>query len=168
MKAPLMLLCFLAVPAFSQESAVEILAPFTAHWKGVFKVYSHDGRLLHQIEVEQRYWWQGEEQLAEFIEKDRRGGVVKARARNYVKEGRLYCAVEKDNGEKSVHLGRFEDGALFWFRKNEDGATLESFKERVIHGARGREYHIDGVGVYGTGANASVLIFEGRYLESKP
>jgi hypothetical protein len=164
-----LILLGVASAAFSQEpSAREILAPFTAHWKGVFKVYSYDGRLLNQIEVEQRYWWQGEEQHAEFIEKDRSGRLVKAKARNYAQNGKLYCAVEKDNGEKSLHHGHFEDGALFWFRKTEDQATIESFKERVLPGARGKEYHIDGIGIYGSGAKASCLLFEGRYYESKP
>lgn len=144
------------------QTAREIFAPFTGQWKGVFKVYTHEGKLINQIAVEQRYWWEGEVQHAAFVEKSQDGKIVRAQARNYEANGKLYCAVEKDNGEKSLHLGRFEDGALFWFRKEE--GTLESFKERVLQGRNGKEYHIDGFGVYGSGEGASHLLFEGRYF----
>ena len=156
-----------AVAAAQESHARRAFEPFTAHWKGTFKVYSHEGRLLDQLEVEQRYWWQGNEQHATFVEKYRDGRVVRAEARNYVQDGQLYCAVEKDNGEKSLHHGRWEDGALFWYRKTEDGAITECFKERVMVGTGGREYHIDGFGLYGAGKEASGLLFEGRYYEMK-
>jgi len=157
----------LLIPAFSAhaQSAREIFAPFNAHWKGVFKVYTHDGRLLHTIEVEQRYWWDGNVQRATFIEKARDGKIVRAQAKNYEENGKLFCAVEKDNGEKSLHLGHYADGALFWFRKEE--GKVESFKEKVLQGRAGKKYHIDGFGVYGSGEEASHLLFEGRYFEVK-
>jgi len=121
--------------------------------------------LLDRIQVEQNYWWEGEVQHARFIEHQRDGRIVHAQARNYERDGQLYCEVEKDTGEKTVHTGHYEDGALFWFRQSLDGATLESFKERVVRTESGREYRIDGFGVYDTGENASYLHFEGRYKE---
>ncbi len=159
-----LLLLISTFPAQAQTSR-EIFAPFTAHWKGVFKVYAYDGRLLDQIDVEQRYWWEGSVQRATFIEKARDGNVVRAQAKNYEENGKLFCAVEKDNGEKSLHRGHYEDGALFWFRS--ESGKIESFKERVVQGRAGKEYHIDGFGVYGRGKEASYLLFEGRYFEVK-
>ncbi|NUO82793.1 hypothetical protein HUU05_22200 [candidate division KSB1 bacterium] len=157
-------LLLLAVAAHAQ-TAREIFAPFTATWKGVFKIYTHDGRLLDQIEIEQHYWWEGNVQRATFVEKNRDGKVTRAQARNYEAQNKLYCAVEKDSGEKSLHQGHYEDGALFWFRKEE--GKMESFKERVVLGVAGKEYHIDGFGVYGSGKDVSHLLFEGRYFEVK-
>ncbi len=165
LKTNLLLLALIFTFSAHAQSAHEIFAPFNAQWKGVFKVYSHDGRLLDQIDVEQRYWWEGNVQRATFIEKARDGKIVRAQARNYEENGKLFCAVEKDNGEKSLHRGHYEDGALFWFR-NESG-KIESFKERVLQGRAGKEYHIDGFGVYGSGKEASYLLFEGRYFEVK-
>jgi len=159
-----MLLLVITFSAHAQ-SAREIFAPFNAHWKGVFKVYAHDGLLLNAIEVEQRYWWDGNVQRATFIEKARDSKIVRAQARNYEENGKLFCAVEKDNGEQSLHLGHYEDGALFWFRKEE--GKIESFKEKVVQGQAGKEYHIDGFGVYGSGKDTSHLLFEGRYFQVK-
>ena len=152
-------LLLLATAAQAQTSR-EIFAPFTATWRGVFKVYTHDGCLLHQIRVEQRYWWEGNVQRATFVEKTSDGKVTRAHVKNYEENGKLYCAVEKDNGEKSLHLGQYEDGALFWYRKAE--GKIETFKERIVLGPRGKEYHIDGFGIYGTGRDATPLLFEGR------
>ncbi|MDZ7344279.1 MAG: hypothetical protein ONA90_07165 [candidate division KSB1 bacterium] len=56
--------------------------------------------------------------------------------------------MEKDRGERTLHLGRFEDGALFWYRHTPDGRVTESFKERLVETKIGREYQIDGVGIY--------------------
>ena len=165
LKSKLLLLVLIPMFAAHAQSAREIFAPFNAHWKGTFKVYAHDGRLLNTIAVEQRYWWEDNVQRATFIEKSRDGKIVRAQAKNYAENGKLFCAVEKDNGEKSLHLGQYEDGALFWFRQEE--GRIESFKERVLQGKAGKEYHIDGFGVYGCGKEASYLLFEGRYFEAK-
>lgn len=150
-----------------QQAAHQILDPFTAHWRGEFKVYNFDGKLIDQLQVEQRYSWKGNEQIGVFIERYKDGKVVRARARNYEKDGQLVCEVEKDSGERTVHLGRFEDGALFWYRQTLDGKITESFKERVVKTAAGREYQIDGLGIYKNVGSTSVLIFEGRYREMK-
>ncbi len=165
MKKSFILLLLCVAASVHAQTSREIFAPFTANWKGIFKVYTHDGRLLHQIEVEQRYWWEGNVQRATFVEKASDGKITRAQAKNYEANGKLYCAVEKDNGEKSLHLGHYEDGALFWYRKEE--GRIESFKERVVAGPRGKEYHIDGFGVYGSGESASQFLFEGRYFEVK-
>jgi hypothetical protein len=157
----------LGLLSLQQKSLHEILDPFTAKWQGTFKVYSYDGRLVDQLEVEQRYWWEGDEQHAVFIERYRDGKTVRARARNYEKNGQFFCEVEKDTGERTVHLGRFEDGLLFWYRQTPDGNVTESFKERVAKTAAGREYQIDGLGVYKNAGSTSVLFFEGRYREVK-
>ncbi len=167
MKKTLLLssLLILAASSAHAQTSRDFFASFTGKWKGAFKVYTHDGRLINQIEVEQRYWWEGNVQRATFVEKARDGKIVRAHARNYEEHNKLYCAVEKDNGEKSLHLGHYEDGALFWYRREE--GKLESFKERVLQGVAGKEYHIDGFGVYDSGKEASHLLFEGRYFEVK-
>jgi antitoxin component YwqK of YwqJK toxin-antitoxin module len=150
-----------------QQSLRQILDPFNANWRGEFKVYNFDGKLIDQLEVEQRYSWKGDEQHGEFVERYRNGKVARARARNYAKDGQLFCEVEKDTGERTVHLGRFEDGVLFWYRQTPDGKITESFKERVVKTPAGREYQIDGLGIYKNDGSASVLLFEGRYREVK-
>lgn len=69
--------------------------------------------LLDHIAVEQRYWWEGGEQRAAFIERGRDGKVVQAHARNYEKDGRLYCEVKQDNGQQSLPLGHFKEALCF-------------------------------------------------------
>ncbi|MCI0699089.1 hypothetical protein L0337_44690 [candidate division KSB1 bacterium] len=150
-----------------QQTIHQILDPFNANWRGEFKVYNFDGKLIDQLEVEQRYSWKGDEQIGVFIERYKDGKVVRARARNYEKDGQLVCEVEKDSGERTLHLGRFEDGALFWYRQTPDGKITESFKERVVRTGAGRVYQIDGLGVYKSENTTSILLFEGRYREMK-
>lgn len=150
-----------------QKAVHQILERFNANWRGEFKVYNFDGKLIDRLEVEQRYSWKGEEQIGVFIERYKDGKVVRARARNYEKDGQLVCEVEKDNGERTVHFGRFEDGALFWYRQTPDGKITESFKERVVKTQAGREYQIDGLGIYKNEDSTSILLFEGRYREVK-
>ena len=160
------LIVLIAFAAHSQSDlALQAFGPFNAHWKGVFKVYSYHGQLLDELEVEQRYWWEGDTQMATFIERYRDGRVVKAQARNYIKDGSMYCEVKKDTGEETVHLGHYENGTLFWYRKTPDNNTIESFKERVVKNPAGKAYFIDGFGVYGQGDHASYFLFEGRYEE---
>lgn len=163
----LLVLLFLNLFSPQQKTVHQILEPFNANWRGEFKVYNFDGRLIDQLEVEQRYSWKGEEQHGEFVERYRNGKVVRARARNYEKDGQLVCEVEKDGGERTMHLGRYEDGALFWYRQTPDGKITESFKERVVITPAGREYQIDGLGIYKNEGSTSVLLFEGRYREVK-
>ena len=65
-----------------------------------------------------------------------------------------------------VHVDRFEDGALFWYRQTPLGNVTESFKERVVKTKMGREYQIDGLGIYKNEGAASIF-FERRYKEIK-
>lgn len=164
---PLFILLFLNLLSPQQKTLHQILDPFNANWHGEFKVYNFDGKLIDQLEVEQRYSWKGEAQIGVFLERYKDGKVVRAHARNYEKDGRLVCEVEKDNGERTVHLGRFEGGALFWYRQTPDGKIIESFKERVVKTSTEREYQIDGLGIYKNEGSISVLLFEGRYQEIK-
>ena len=145
-------------------TAREILDPFTGHWRGTFRVYTYDGRLVEQLEVEQCYRWDSDVQIGEFIDTYPDGRVVRAEARNYEKNGQLLCEVVKDNGERSLHQGRYTDGRLFWFSKPDDGTKVESFKEAVIDTEDGLVYTIDGFGIYGD----THLLFEGRYHKVKP
>jgi hypothetical protein len=160
----LLLLSFILLSP-QQKTIHQVLEPFNANWRGEFKVYNFDGKLIDQLEVEQRYSWKGDEQHGVFTERHRNGKVIHARARNYEKDGQLVCEVEKDNGERTAHFGHFEDGALFWYRQTPDGKITESFKERVVKTFAGREYQIDGLGIYKNEGSISVLLFEGRYRE---
>ncbi len=161
----LLVLLFLILLSPQQKTAHRILDPFNSNWHGEFKIYNFHGELIDKLEVEQRYSWKGEEQHGVFVERYRNGKVVHARARNYEKDGRLVCEVEKDNGERTEHWGRFEEGALFWYRQTPDGKITESFKERVIKTGAGREYQIDGLGIYKSENGALILQFaESRRL----
>jgi len=160
----LLLYVALAPPAADQKPSPQtIFSPFNGRWQGVFKVYSIEGRLQDEVQVEQRYWWKDDEQQAVFIERKKDGTVTRSKARNYVQDGKLFCEVVNDQRGRTVHQGHFEDGLLFWHRQLKDQSLTESFKERVVKTSAGREYQIDGVGIYGT----SVLIFEARYQEVK-
>ncbi len=147
-------------------TAKQILDPFTGRWEGQFKVYTYDGKLQDTLHVQQHYWWEGDIQHGRFIDTYPDGRVIKAKARNYEKDGRLVCEVDKTPGGRTVHHGRYTDGALFWFSKAKIGGKIESFKERVtVDDDGGRTYRIDGFGIYpGLGANRH-LLFEGRYRQ---
>jgi hypothetical protein len=144
-------------------TAQEIFSPFNGNWRGTFKTFSIHGKLQDEIQVEQRYWWHQHEQQAVFIERKKDGTVTRSKARNYLKKGKLFCEVINDERGRTVHEGYYENGLLFWHRRLPDQSLTESFKERVIDIPGGREYQIDGVGIYGT----AILIFEGRYHEIK-
>ncbi|MEO0587779.1 MAG: hypothetical protein AAF078_09080 [Planctomycetota bacterium] len=150
-------------PIVDRREALAFLDRWTGHWRGRFTVYSQSGEVVTALDVEQRYRWDGEVQRATFREVDAAtGAVVTADARNYVDDtGRLVCEVKKSNGESSRHLGRVEDGRLFWFA-NEPG-RVETFVEAVIEDERGRAYTIAGFGMYGTGEHATHFVFDGRY-----
>ena len=158
------LTCVACMPVIAQDLDTRaILDPFTGTWRGTFSVYSHDGRLLDQLETEHRYWWDGSVQRGTFIDTYPDGRVVRAEAQNYAEDGVLYCVVEKDNGERTVHRGHFEDGSLFWYRQEDD--VTESFRERIIETPLGRAYHIDGFGAYGAGTETTHFVYKGRYRE---
>ncbi|MEM9419379.1 MAG: hypothetical protein AAGA25_10070 [Planctomycetota bacterium] len=145
-----------------------ILDPWTGHWEGRFKVYRPDGSLLTVLDVKQHYRWDGVVQRATFHETDQDGNVTTAEAANYQDaQGRLVCTVVKSNGERSLHLGTWSDGYLFWHADRP--GTLESFKERVavepVDGeAVQRTYEINGYGIYGK----SSFLFAGSYREVFP
>lgn len=151
-------------PRVDKAESLAFLDQWTGTWRGRFTVFSHSGRLVTELDVQQRYWWDGEVQRAEFHETVVGTGVVTtAEARNYVDEhGRLVCEVDKSNGESSRHFGRVVDGELFWFAK-EDG-RVETFRESVRVDEDGaRSYVIDGFGRYGEGVGASYFVFAGVY-----
>jgi len=156
-------LVFLSAATPRKPSIHDMLDPLTGRWKGTFKVYTLEGRLHEAIEVEQRYWWEGDIQRGRFVERYADGRVVNAEAMNYIKDGRLVCEVRKDNGEISNHRGRYENGVLFWHTRMADGSKVESFKERVETTAQGTIYYIDGFGAYGRGDAKTYFLFEGRY-----
>ena len=111
------------------KSDREVLDAFTGHWEGTFKVFTHEGILINQLQVRQQYWWDNDVQCGQFIERDREGNIVRADAKNYVKDGKLICQVTKDNGEKSEHRGRYTDDTLFWSRQTP--GVVECFRERL-------------------------------------
>lgn len=148
-------------PADARRPAV--LDQFDGDWAGTFRVYTYDGTLVDSLVAEHRYHWEGAVQHGTFTDRYPDGRVVRATARNYVEDGVLYCEVEKDNGERTVHRGRVQDGAVIWYRQTEEGLT-ESFRERVVPTPGGPEYQIDGFGVYPSEDGGSAkLLFVGRY-----
>jgi hypothetical protein len=139
------------------------LDPFTGTWRGTFVVYTYDGEPITRLEAEHRYHWEGDVQVGTFIDRYPDGRVVRAEARNYLEGGVLWCEVMKDNGERTVHQGRYEDGAVFWHRQLESGLT-ETFRERVVEAPSGQEYQIDGFGAYpNDGGGRSYVVYKGRY-----
>lgn len=152
-------------PTVTTDKGRAILDPWTGSWAGQFTVYAQDGRVLTKLDVQQRYWWDGDIQRAEFRETAQDGTVTTANARNLVDdEGRLVCIVEKSTGEVSKHFGNTADGFLFWYG-NTPG-RIETFRERVaVDEAGQRTYEITGFGVYGEGESAKQFLFAGSYRE---
>jgi hypothetical protein len=146
------------------ERLREALEPFTGHWKGPFVAYTYDGRRVDSLIAEHRYRWEGDVQRGTFVDRYPDGRVIRAQARNYVREGQLVCEVEKEDGSRTVHTGTVADNAIVWHRRTDDG-VIESFRERVVQTPDGREYHIDGFGVYPSGDSTTYLLFKGRYEE---
>jgi len=139
-----------------------VLDPFTGVWRGTFKVHSQSGELVTRLEVEQRYWWDGNVQRGRFIETDQDGNTVTAEARNFVGDnGKLLCVVEKSNGEGSRHRGSVHDGHLFWHSRQP--GRVETFREAVHADEEGTFYRIHGFGVYGQGDDAAHFLFVGEY-----
>lgn len=155
------------VSANRQPTAREILDPFTGHWKGTFTTYSLDGSVSSSLQVEQRYWWDGDKQRGRFFELAPNGGITTAEAQNFVDAGLLVCDVQKSTGQNTRHYGHFDSGTLTWSRKQEadepGGYVRESFRERVIATPAGPVYEITGIGVYGVPPEQNVFVFEGRY-----
>jgi len=150
-------------PTYRVEEARAILDPWTGTWRGEFRVYGQDGRLQTTLEVQQVYRWEGDIQVARFIETGADGTVTTADARNYRDErGRLVCEVRKSTGESSTHFGTFTDGYLFWHADTPD--RVEAFRERVVTDEHGqRSYDIDGFGGYGEAASRRYFVFAGSY-----
>ncbi|MEM9914455.1 MAG: hypothetical protein AAF911_05805 [Planctomycetota bacterium] len=155
-------------PTYTEDEARAILDPWTGSWEGTFKVYGQDGRLQTTLEVQQTYRWDGDIQVARFVETAADGTVTTADARNYRDEqGRLVCEVEKSNGESSTHFGTFTDGTLFWHA--DTPIRVESFRERVVTDEHGqRSYDIDGFGGYGSTERRNYFVFAGSYREVIP
>jgi len=142
------------------------LEPFTGRWKGAFVVYAADGRQIDSLVTEHRYRWEGDVQVGIHVDRyPKSGRVDTSRARNYVENGRLVCEVVKEDGTRTVHTGRVQDGAIIWHRRTEEG-VVESYRERVVETPDGREYRIDGFGAYPDGQGGlSHVLFTGRYRE---
>ncbi|MEO0965938.1 MAG: hypothetical protein AAFY08_12570 [Planctomycetota bacterium] len=157
------------MPTYEREVALKFLDQWTGTWEGTFVVFHLDGRVATTLHVKQRYWWDGDNQRAEFHETNADTGVVTtADARNYVDDqDRLVCVVEKSTGETSTHYGRITGARLFWF--NNLPGRLESFNEAIERveptptNPQGKAYTITGFGMYGQGDHAQHFTFAGRY-----
>lgn len=152
----------LAAPSAAQPTRAA-LAPFTGHWKGPFVAYTYDGERVDSLTAEHRYRWEGDVQVGRQVDRYPDGRVVRHTARNYVRNGTLICEVTRADGDTTVYRGRVVGDAVVWHRRTERG-VIESFRERVVETPEGREYRIDGFGVYpNDDGPASYLQFRGRY-----
>jgi len=151
-------------PDVSPAALRGALEPFTGHWEGSFVVYAADGRQIDSLVTEHRYRWEGDVQVGIHIDRyPESGRVDTSRVRNYVEDGRLVCEVVKEDGTRTVHTGRVQDGAIVWHRRTEEG-LIESYRERVVETPEGQEYRIDGFGAYPDGQGGlSHVLFTGRY-----
>lgn len=140
--------------------------PWNGTWKGKFKVFSYDGKLLNVLKVSQTYTeLKPTDQRAQFTEFDKDGKKTTAKARNWVEGGKLLCRVEKSDGSVVTHVGRkLKNGGLCWHRKDKE--AQESFFEKVIKEGDQTFYVINGFGIYGKDRKA--YYFEGRYQQQKP
>jgi hypothetical protein len=150
----------------SADARIQALEPFTGHWKGAFVVYAADGIQIDSLVTEHRYRWEGDVQIGRHIDRyPATGRVDTSYARNYVDDGQLICEVVKEDGTKTVHIGRVQKGAIVWHRQTEEG-IVESYRERVVETPAGREYRIDGFGAYPDGQGGLThVLFTGRYRE---
>lgn len=120
------------------------------------------GDLTDSLTADHRYWWNGRVQRGRLIDRYPDGRLIRATARNFVRDDTLYCVVEPEGGgAPTVLTGRVEDGAIIWHRRGADGASAESYRERVVPTPEGPAYWIDGFGAYP--ADGTFLHFIGRY-----
>ena len=152
-----------AAMALAQVSARKVLSPWDGEWQGVFRIFNNQGKLLDSLQVHQKYWWKDRVQKGVITDTYSDGRVEISHAENFVRNDTLFCVVKKANGETTIHTGLFDAGRLTWSRRLPERHLQESFKEYVARTPRGLIYFIDGVGIYGTGKDQIVLLFEGRY-----
>ena len=159
-----LLISLLAFPVLAQpQHAKSILGPWDGEWRGVFRIFHFDGTPMDSLTVHQKYYWEGSVQKGIITDTYSDGRVEVSHAENYLRNDTLYCVVRKPNGETTVHRGTHAGGRLTWWRRLPEQGISESFKEYVAGTPRGTIYFIDGVGLYGTGPQPTVLLFEGRY-----
>lgn len=156
----LLLLLFLAGNFEATDATRQtILDSYVGEWKGTFRVYSLEGKLIKSLQAHHiyrrvdEYTIEGEQTI---MQND--GKVEKIKARDSTKNGRLICIVESDIHGVKVLEGHIDGNQIFWWRKDED--AWESFRERVTDG--GKTYLIDGYGIYGKDRN-QIYTFVGEY-----
>jgi hypothetical protein len=129
----------------SSQVPPNLFSGYTGEWKGIFYVYAPDGtpvkilKARHVYKIINNYTLEGT-QTVTYPD----GTVEKIHARDYVKNGKIYCRVESDRSGVKILEGRLDGSQIFWTRK--DSETLETFRERIING---KIYAIDGYGIYG-------------------
>ncbi len=155
----LLLFLFLAGNLEATDSMHTILDSYVGEWKGTFRVYSLQGKLIKSLQAHHvyrrvdEYTIEGEQTVMH-----NNGKVEKVKARDSIKNGRLSCIVESDVHGLKVLEGQMDGHQIFWWRKDKD--AVESFRERVIDG--GKTYLIDGYGIYGRDRN-QIYTFVGEY-----
>lgn len=162
----LTLLYLFCLPAASRCQSLEardIFAPYIGEWEGTFKIFSHDGKLLNILQVHQKYFWQNDTQKVHITDMYPDGKKEKSIGLNFARGDSLFCVVKHEDGKVVRLVGAHHGGRLIWHRQVPEQHLVESFKEYVAPLDGDTVYYIDGVGVYGSRKNRTILLFEGRY-----
>ncbi|RMD99459.1 MAG: hypothetical protein D6814_05510 [Calditrichaeota bacterium] len=158
----------IASAAFGQSNLARIaFSPYTGEWRGVFRTYSAEGKLIDSLRVHQKYFWEGNTQKVIITDLHADGRKEISHADNFVRHDSLFCVVRKPDGQEIVEIGRLAGRRLIWRHVDPNKGSQEIFKEYVKGRGRRAVYYIDGVGVYGSGPQATILLFEGRYRKIK-
>ncbi|MDQ7065396.1 MAG: hypothetical protein Q9P90_14260 [candidate division KSB1 bacterium] len=156
------------VEAHAQSPMARVLfAPYTGEWTGEFRIYTLDGALQTTIQVRQRYFWDGDTQKVVITDRYPDGRVERSHALNYLDGDTPVCLVRKADGTVVRLIGQKQAGRLFWKHDAPKQQKYEIFKEYVDTIGGVSLYFIDGLGMYGSGAHRTILIFEGRYRKVK-
>jgi hypothetical protein len=143
----------------AKENEQKLFEGYLGEWKGTFRVYSSDGKLIKTMKAHHIYkridanTIEGE-QTVEYSD----GTIEKVKAKDALNNGKLTCTVESNLYGRKVLEGQLDGDQIFWFRNEKD--AIESFRERVTN--NGNIYAIDGFGIYGTD-RSKIYTFVGEY-----
>ncbi len=148
-------------------AARALFEPYTGEWTGEFRIFTLNGALQTTIQVRQRYFWDDDTQRVVITDRYPDGRVERSHALNYLDGDTPVCLVRKADGTVVRLIGQKQAGRLFWKHDAPQQQKYEIFKEYVDTIGGVSLYFIDGLGVYGSGAHRTILIFEGRYRKVK-
>lgn len=162
---PVVLAIILVLPATGAAEMTfrDFLDRFIGRWTGELVVRTEEGRVVRRMEVEQRYWWVGDEQqgLGVFDDGQR---LSYSSSTIRVDRGRLLSEVSSDDGESRRYRGEIRGEQVTWLPLDVLEASRRQIAERVADGAEGRLLLVRGFERVQRRGSEVTLWIEGRLI----